>query len=92
MSIQLIVFPQTALTNEFVVDGTNFNTINFSDSYDSSASNATLDTLTNAAPTVLNAWYRFRSTSAGTPTLPTEVTGGLTLYSTTTSTTSPREA
>ena len=86
MSIQLIVFPQTALTNEFVVDGTNFNTINFSDSYDSSASNATLDTLTNAAPTVLNAWYRFRSTSAGTPTLPTEVTGGLTLYSTTTST------
>ena len=86
MSIQLIVFPQTALTNEFVVDGTNFNTINFSDSYDSSASNATLDTLTNAAPTVLNAWYRFRSTSAGTPTLPTEVTGSLTLYSTTTST------
>ena len=86
MSVQLIVFPQTALTNEFVIDGTSFNTINTSSSYDSSATNVIDDTLTNAAPSVSNTWFRFRSTATGTPTLPGEVSGGLTLYSTTTST------
>ncbi len=86
MSVQLIVFPQTALTNEFVIDGTSFNTINTSSSYDSSATNIIDDTLTNAAPSVSNTWFRFRSTATGTPTLPGEVSGGLTLYSTTTST------
>ena len=84
MSVQLIVFPQLALTNEFVIDGTNFSTINTSSSYDSSAASVIVDALTNAAPSVVNTWFRFRSTSTGTPTLPTEITNNLTLYSVTT--------
>ena len=93
MSVQLIVFPQSyegqyssiaSTANEFVVDGINFNTINTSSSYDSSSATVIADTLTNAPPSVLNTWFRFRSTATGTPTLPTEVSGGLTLYSTTT--------
>jgi hypothetical protein len=85
MSVQLIVYPQTALTNEFVIDGTNFNTINTSSSYDSSSSgNVILDVLTNQPPSPINTWLRFRSTLFGTPTLPTETSGNLTLYSTTT--------
>jgi len=93
MSVQLIVFPQSyegqyssiaSTANEFVVDGINFNTINTSSSYDSSSASVIADTLTNAPPSVLNTWFRFRSTATGTPTLPTEVSGGLTLYSTTT--------
>ena len=45
MSVQLIVFPQLALTNEFVIDGTNFSTINTSSSYDSSAASVIVDKL-----------------------------------------------
>ena len=90
MSVQLIVFPQSfngqfssiaSTANDFIVDGINFNTINTSGTYDSSASNAILDSLTNAAPSVVNTWYRFRSTSSGTPTIPTQTSGNLTLLS-----------
>jgi len=93
MSVQLIVFPQShngqfssisTFANEFVVDGINFNSINTSSSYDSSAASVIVDALTNAAPSVVNTWFRFRSTSTGTPTLPTEITNNLTLYSVTT--------
>ncbi len=94
MSVQLIVFPQSydgqynsiaSTANEFVVDGINFNTINTSDSYDSSTSgNVILDVITNQPPSPINTWFRFRTTSFGTPTLPTETTSNLTLYSTTT--------
>ena len=95
MSVQLIVFPQSydgqfnstsTTANEFVVDGINFNTINTSSSYDSSATNVILDVLTNQPPSPINTWFRFRSTSFGTPTLPTETSGNLTLNSTTTNT------
>ena len=90
MSVQLIVFPQSfngqfssiaSTANDFIVDGINFNTINTSGTYDSSASNAILDSLTNAAPSVVNTWYRFRSISSGTPTIPTQTSGNLTLLS-----------
>ena len=90
MSVQLIVFPQSydgqfnstsTTANEFVVDGINFNTINTSSSYDSSSASVIADTLTNAAPSVVNTWFRFRSTSSGTPTIPTELSGNLTLLS-----------
>ena len=93
MSIQLIVYPQSfngqynsisTTSGEFVVDGTNFNSVNTSSSYDSSSTtNVILDTLTNAPPSIINTWYRFRSTGAGTPTLPSATSGSLTLYSTT---------
>ena len=93
MSVQLIVFPQShdgqfssisTTANEFVIDGTNFNSINNSSSYDSSATNVILDVLTNQPPSPINTWFRFRSTSFGTPTLPTETAGNLILNSTTT--------
>ena len=90
MSVQLIVYPQsydgqfnsiTTTSNEFVVDGSLFSTMNTSGSYDSSASNAIVDSLTNAAPSLFNTWYRFRTTSSGTPTIPTELSGNLSLSS-----------
>ena len=35
--------------------------------------------LSNAPPTQVNTWFRFRSSSvSGTPTIPTEVSGNLT--------------
>jgi len=97
MSVQLIVFPQSfegqyssiaSTANDFIVDGINFNTVNTSGTYDSSAANSILDSLTNAAPSIVNTWYRFRSTSSGTPTIPTELSGNLTLVSASTSTVS----
>ena len=94
MSIQLILYPQsfnglnslTGFGTEQLVDGVNFNGIDNSSSYDSTQTNALLQALTNAPPTVPNAWYRFRSTHAGTPALPSETSGVLTLRSSTTST------
>ena len=90
MSVQLIVFPQSfqgqyssiaSTANDFIIDGINFSTINTSSSYDSTAINSILSTLTNAPPTQVNTWFRFRSTLFGTPTIPTELSGKLTLFS-----------
>ena len=92
MSVQLILYPQSydgqfnsiasVVSNEFVVDGINFNTINTSGSYDSSTSgNVILDVLTNQPPSILNSWYRFRSTATGTPDLPVKTSGNLVLES-----------
>ena len=90
MSVQLIVYPQsydgqfnsiTSVANEFVVDGINFATINASSSYDSPSGNVIVNALTNQQPSIINSWYRFRSTSAGTPDLPLETSGKLVLES-----------
>ena len=91
MSVQLILYPQsyegefnsiTSFANEFVVDGINFNTINASNSYDSpTLTNTLFDVLTNAPPIYFNYWFRFRTTTSGTPTLPTETSGNLVLES-----------
>jgi hypothetical protein len=97
MSVQLILYPQSyngqynAVSNvasEKLVDGITFTTINVSSSYDNSAALPIIvaDTLTNAPPTIINTWYRFRSTVSGTPTLPTQASGKLVLNSTTTDT------
>ena len=88
MSVQLIVFPQSyegqynsiaSSANNFIVDGINFNTINTSSSYD--APSLLQTAIDNQPPSVVNTWYRYRTTGSGTPTLPTEVSGNLTLYS-----------
>ena len=88
MSVQLIVFPQSyegqyssiaTTANNFIVDGINFNTINTSSSYDSGA--GTQEAINNQPPSVVNTWYRYRTTGSGTPTLPTVSSGNLTLYS-----------
>ncbi len=90
MSVQLILYPQsydgqfnsiTSVANEFVVDGINFATINASSSYDSPSGNVIVNALTNQQPSIINSWYRFRSTSAGTPDLPLETSGKLVLES-----------
>jgi hypothetical protein len=90
MSVQLILYPQSydgqynsiaSTAGEFVVDGINFNQINTSDSYDSPSGNAIVNALTNQPPSISNTWYRFRSTSAGTPDLPLETSGNLVLES-----------
>ena len=88
MSVQLIVFPQSyegqfssiaTSANNFIVDGIDFNTINTSSSYDSGS--GLQEAINNQPPSVVNTWYRYRTTGSGTPTLPTELSGNLTLYS-----------
>ena len=97
MSVQLIVFPQnydgqynafSTSATEAVVNGINFTGLGSTTSYDSSAANVSLDVLANEPPSVVNTWYRFRSTSSGTPSLPTVTAANLVLNSTTTSTVS----
>ena len=92
MSVQLIVYPQSydgqfsslsTTANDFIVDGINFNTINTSSSYDAPSLLQTV--IDNQPPSIVNTWYRYRTTGNGTPTLPTEVSGNLTLYSVSTS-------
>ena len=76
MSVQLIVYPQnyagqynafSTSATEALVNGINFTGLGSTTSYDSSATNTTLDVLTNEPPTIPNTWYRFRTTSLGTP-------------------------
>jgi hypothetical protein len=94
MSVQLIIYPQffdgqSPLNNyqlEYVVDGVSFLTIDGSDSYTATQSNAILDALTNAPPAIANSWYRFRSSDAGTPSFPENSSNKLKLYKTTTQT------
>ena len=100
MSVQLILYPQNyngqynAISNiaqEKLVDGINFNSIDASSSYDTSVYPPFVDVINNAYTNNLdiqNTWYRWRTTSTGTPTLPATIAGNLRLYSTTTNTTS----
>ena len=85
MSVQLVLYPQnynglpnaiSNVTDEAVVNGINFSTMNSSSSYDVPSSVAIgAGTIANAlfyqAPSIQNTWYRYRSTTSGTPTLPT---------------------
>ena len=100
MSVQLIVYPQnyegvnnaiSSSPTEFIVNGINFTNLSDANSYDSNTSSlgsiSMIDTLINQPP-VANAWQRFRTTSTGTPTLPTSTTGNLVLSAASTSTSS----
>jgi len=87
MSVQLIVYPQnyegqynafSTSPTEFLVNAHYFNNLSNSNSYDSSSGgDPTVDVLTNAPPTIVNTWYRFRSTLLGTPALPTNTSGAV---------------
>ena len=100
MSVQLIVFPQIyegfssslTQTSEFCVDGINFNNLSNSTipTYDvpASSSNVVVSALSGNPPTIINNFYKFRSTGTGTPTAPTVASGAVTLYSVATSTVS----
>ena len=89
MSVQLIIYPQsfdgTANTyattaTEFIVNGISFLNLNTASTFESSLLPPYVDTVTNAPPTILNTWYRFR-TSGFTVDYPTEVSGNLVLDS-----------
>ena len=89
MSVQLILYPQSyngqfnAISNvadEKLVDGINFNSIDTSASVDVASATASA-AIAASPPNIINSWYRSRSTSAGTPTLPSSSLGNLYLYS-----------
>ena len=85
MSTQLILYPQTyngeynsvatPVLFEYVVDGINFTSINGSASVDLSGGSLTQPwdaALLLLPPDTVNTWYRYRTTSPGTPALPTQ--------------------
>ena len=91
MSVQLIVYPQSfqgqfnplsGNATEFVVNGLKFVGLNSTTSTDATGTPTQL--LMSNPPSIVNTWYRFRSTSSGTPSMPTESNGDLVLDSTTT--------
>jgi hypothetical protein len=82
MSVQLILYPQSyegafnAIStdpNEFVVNGISFTGLSTSSSYDSSLSTYAINNALTIQPAVTNTWVRYRSTTFGTPALPTDV-------------------
>ena len=84
MSVHLILYPQNTsgkynqisiIANEYVVNGIDFLGLGSATSRDSSAANIYQDVLTNQPPSIINSWYRFRSTVGGTPALPTVSSG-----------------
>ena len=90
MSVQLIVYPQSyeggynvisSSTTEFIVNGINFNALGVTATYSSPSATPFLDTFINAPATTQNTWFRFISTTAGTPAFPSVLTGNLILNS-----------
>ena len=89
MSTQLILYPQyyqgfnsiNFTSNEFIVDGNGFTSINASASYSTTGS---IDNhLYTTPPAIINTWYRWRNTASGTPAYPIETSGNLVLNSVT---------
>ena len=85
MSVQLIVYPQSyggffntisSSPTEVVVNGISFANLDNTGTYTSTAANPYLDTVTNAAPSIVNTWNRFRK---GSIAFPTVVVGNLVL-------------
>ena len=77
MSVQLVVYPQNyegqfnvvsqGTTNDFIVDGINFSTVNGSSTYEAVTPNFG-NLIANAPTTVPNTWYRARTIQAPTAT------------------------
>ena len=92
MSMQLVLYPQnnegyssnfSAVSTQFIVDGIDFLNINVSDSQDLTVGTIA-GVLTLLPPNSMNTWYRFRTTTSGTPVLPTQTANNLVLNSVTT--------
>ena len=95
MSVQLIVYPQIyngfssvlTQTGEFCVDGSTFNALDNSSiatyTAPTNSNNAIVSALSNNPTSNINSFYKFRSSSSGTPTAPTVISGGVALYSVT---------
>ena len=95
MSVQLIVYPQnyqgqhnvvSLSPTEMCVNGINFTGLSSTPSYDVNTVNVASDIMANAYPSIPNSWYRYRTITTGTPSLPTNVSGTAVFYSVTTGT------
>jgi hypothetical protein len=87
MSVQLIVYPQnyegvfnafSGNATEVLVNGISFNDLDNTSSYTSTSGTPYVDTMTNAAPTMINTWLRYR---VGASAFPTVVSHSLVLNS-----------
>ena len=79
MSVQLIVYPQyfdgspnplATASTEYIVDAINFNTVNLSSSFVSSASSGLVmqDAIDNYTSISVNTWGRYKNTLSNVPT------------------------
>ena len=76
MSVQLILYPQIDLNQEFMTDAIDFSLVDFAANYDTTVSPPIyLDIMANASGSV-GSWRRFRQTSNGTMALPNGTSGG----------------
>ena len=91
MSVQLILYPQvynsqynaiSSTANQFIVNGGSFNGFNLTTSTDIGSGPYILNAIIATPASIPNTWYRFRSTTgSGTPSLPVEASGAVTLNS-----------
>ena len=90
MSVQLIVYPQSyegsynvisSSSTEFIVNGINFNALGTTATYSSSSATPFIDTFINAPAFITNTWFRFISTTGGTPAFASVTAANLVLNS-----------
>ena len=79
MSVQLVIRPQnyngqfnvfSTNPDEYLVDGISFTSLNTSSTYEASSG---LNLMQNAPPSIVNSWYRFRSTTPASPNFPLQI-------------------
>ena len=87
MSVQLILYPQSyeGVYNAFsgspyeaIVNGISFTDLDNTQTYTTTSATPYVDTITNAPPSVINTWYRYR---VGASAFPTVVSSNLVLNS-----------
>ena len=90
MSVQLILYPQSyeGVYNAFsgspyeaIVNGISFTNLDNTGTYTTTSATPYVDTLTNAPPSIINTWYRFRKNLSGTSAFPTVSLANLVLES-----------
>ena len=90
MSVQLILYPQSyeGVYNAFsgspyeaIVNGISFTDLDNTQTYTTTSATPYVDTLTNAPPSIINTWYRFRKNLSGTSAFPTVSLANLVLES-----------
>ena len=78
MSVQLIIYPQSyeGVFNAFsgnptqaIVNGISFTSLDNAGTYTSTSGTPYVDTITNAPPTIINTWYRYRVGASAFPTV-----------------------
>ena len=81
MSVQLVLFPQEAInSNEFIVDGLDFTSINSATSSTVGFGIQAYSVLSTTPPTQIGTWYKFRNLYPSSPSMPDEASGDVTLY------------